>query len=305
MPLVSVVMASYNYERFLPETIKGVLNQSCNDLELVIIDDASKDNSPEIIKSYQEKDKRVRGSFHSENKGIARTFNDGIEEASGKFIAITGSDDVWLKNKLEKQLEVLKGNENLVVYSDSLIIDAQSNLVAEPVGKKLSTTKKKRKKSGNIFRELLGGNFVCGSSIIFKKDNIRDIRFDEQFKYVNDYKFVLDLAREYDFYFIPEPLVKYRVHGKNITLQDKEGWLKDFALLSKYLLEKYEDEFSSKMKAKFLFKVACEAFCRGDSAGGRKYLLKAIMSYPFRIKHFKSLISSFGRNSGLQGVEDF
>ena len=219
MPLVSVAMASYNYERFLPETIEGVLNQSCKDLELIIVDDASKDNSPEIIKSYQKKDKRVRGIFHSENKGIARTFNDGIDQAVGKFIAITGSDDVWVENKLEKQLEVLKGNENLVVYSDSLIIDAQSSLVAEPVGKKLNATKKKRKKSGNIFRELLGGNIVCGSSIIFKKDNIRDIRFDEQLKYTNDYKFALDLARKYEFYFIPEPLIKYRVHGKNVTLR--------------------------------------------------------------------------------------
>lgn len=289
MPLVSVAMASYNYERFLPETIEGVLNQSYKDLELVIVDDASKDNSPEIIKSYQEKDKRVRGIFHSENKGIARTFNDGIEEASGKFIAITGSDDVWVENKLEKQLEVLKGNENLVVYSDSLIIDAQSNLVAEPVGKKLSTKKKGRKKSGNIFRELLGDNFVCGSSIIFKKDNIRDIRFDEQLKYTNDYKFALDLARKYEFYFIPEPLIKYRIHGKNITLRDREGWLRDFALFAKYLLEKYEDEFSRKTKSRFLFKIACDAFCRRDSAGGREYLLKAIMSYPFRIKYFKSL----------------
>ncbi len=305
MPLVSVVMASYNYERFLLETIEGVLNQSCKDLELIIVDDGSKDSSPQIIKSYQEKDKRVRGIFHSENKGIARTFNDGIDQAAGKFMATMGSDDVWVENKLKKQLEVLKGNENLVVYSDSMIIDAQSNMVAEPVDKKVNASKKKRKKSGNIFRELLGGNFVCGSSVLFKKDNIRNIRYDEQLKYVNDYKFVLDLARKYEFYFIPEPLIKYRVHGKNVTLRDREGWLRDFALFGKYLLEKYEDEFSRKTKSRFLFKIACDAFCRRDSAGGREYLLKAIMSYPFRIKYFKSLISSFGRNSGLQGVEDF
>lgn len=303
MPLVSVAMASYNYERFLPETIEGVLNQSCKDIELIIVDDGSKDSSPQIIKSYQEKDKRVRCIFHSENKGIARTFNDGIDQAAGKFMATMGSDDVWVENKLEKQLEVLKGNENLVVYSDSMIIDAQSNLVAKPVDKKPNATKKKRTKNGNIFRELLGGNFVCGSSVIFKKDNIRNIRYDEQFKYVNDYKFTLDLARKYEFYFIPEPLVKYRVHGKNITLRDREGWLRDFALFGKHLLEKYEDEFSRKTKAKFLFKIACDAFCRRDSAGGRKYLWKAIMSYPFRMKYVKYLTFSFGRNSNRRIVE--
>jgi len=295
MPLVSVVMPSYSHESFISEAIEGVLNQSCQDIELIIIDDASKDNSREIIKSYREKDSRIRAIFHNENKGIAKTFNDGIEEASGKFIAITGSDDVWLKDKLEKQLEILGENEDLVVHSDSLIIDAQSNLVEKLPAKKRNASKKK--KSGKIFRELLWGNFICGSSMIFKRDNIKDIRFDEQLKYVNDYKFVLDLAIKYEYYFIPEPLVKYRIHGKNCTLHDGAGWLKDSALMGKYLLDKYENELPKKVKAKFLFNIGCDECSRGDSGNGRKYILKAIMTYPFRIEYFSSLISSFGTDS--------
>jgi len=295
MPLVSVVMPSYSHESFISEAIEGVLNQSCQDIELIIIDDASKDNSREIIKSYREKDSRIRAIFHNENKGIAKTFNDGIEEASGKFIAITGSDDVWLKDKLEKQLEILGENEDLVVHSDSLIIDAQSNFVEKLPAKKRNASKKK--KSGKIFRELLWGNFICGSSMIFKRDNIKDIRFDEQLKYVNDYKFVLDLAIKYEYYFIPEPLVKYRIHGKNCTLHDGAGWLKDYALMGKYLLDKYENELPKKVKAKFLFNIGCDECSRGDSGNGRKYILKAIMTYPFRIEYFSSLISSFGTDS--------
>lgn len=295
MPLVSVIMPSYSHERFISEAIEGVLNQSCQDIELIIVDDASEDNSKEIIKSYREKDRRIRAIFHDENRGIAKTFNDGIEEASGKFIAVTGSDDVWFKDKLEKQLEMLKKNEDLVVYSDSLVIDAQSNLVEKLPARKRNASKKK--KSGKIFRELLGGNFICGSSMIFKKDNIKDIRFDEQFKYVNDYKFVLELAIKYEYYFIPEPLVKYRIHGKNCTLHDGTGWLNDFALIGKYLLDKYENELPTKVKAKFLFSIGCDACSRGDSGNGRKYILKAIMTYPFRIEYLRSLMLSFGRDS--------
>jgi glycosyltransferase involved in cell wall biosynthesis len=288
-------MPSYSHERFISEAIEGVLNQSCQDIELIIVDDASEDNSKEIIKSYREKDRRIRAIFHDENRGIAKTFNDGIEEASGKFIAVTGSDDVWFKDKLEKQLEMLKKNEDLVVYSDSLVIDAQSNLVEKLPARKRNASKKK--KSGKIFRELLGGNFICGSSMIFKKDNIKDIRFDEQFKYVNDYKFVLELAIKYEYYFIPEPLVKYRIHGKNCTLHDGTGWLNDFALIGKYLLDKYENELPTKVKAKFLFSIGCDACSRGDSGNGRKYILKAIMTYPFRIEYLRSLMLSFGRDS--------
>lgn len=293
MPLVSVAMASYNHERFLPEAIEAILNQTYRDIELIIVDDASKDSSVEIIRSYQKKDSRIRTIFHEKNKGIAKTFNDGIDAASGKFVAKTGSDDVWVEDKIEKQLEVLKNNENLVVYSACSVIDAESNPVCEPCGKKQS--RRKRKKSGKIFRELLGGNFICAGSIIFKKENVRDIRFDEQFRYVNDYKFALDLARKYEYHFIPQPLVKYRVHGNNITLKDNAGWLEDFALFGKELLEKYRDEFTHKARARFLFKIAHDAYFRGDIKTGRKYTSKAIIAYPFRMKYLRSLILSFGR----------
>jgi len=299
MPLISAVMASYNYGRYLPETIESVLNQSFTDLELIIVDDASKDNSREIIKSYQEKDGRVRGVYHAENRGIAPTFNDGIDEAAGTFVAIIGSDDLWMRDKLEKQIEVLDMNEDLVVHTGVVTIDAQSNPV-EPSGKERNG--RKRNKSGSIFRELLEGNFVCGSSIIFKKSNLNGIKLDERYRYVNDYKFTLDLAREYEFYYIAEPLVKYRVHGGNITLRDKGGWLKDFASFGKELLREYEHEFSSRAKARFLFKIALDAHNRADMTEARQYTIKAIKTRPFMAKYWKLLASSIcGKSQACSG----
>ena len=293
MPLVSVVMASYNYERFIPETIEAILNQSFKDLELIIVDDASKDNSVEIIKAYQEKDGRVRPVFHNENKGIARTFNDGLDNACGKFAAITGCDDVWFEHKLQKQFDVLKENEDFVVYSDCITIDAQGNTIKNTNPEK----DKNKKRSGHLFRELLGGNFVCGSSVIFKKDNLGPIRFDERYRYVNDYKFALELALKYEFYFIEEALVKYRIHGGNVTLHDKAGWLEDFAKFGKELLEKHENEFPKKAKARFLFKIASDEHRRGNIRQARKYILGAIANYPFRMKYLKFLFSSLGKNN--------
>ena len=125
MPLVSVLMTSYNHERFIQEAIESVLAQTCSDLELIVVDDASKDGSREIIKELQRKDKRIKPVFHASNKGIARTINDGIENSSGKYLALIASDDLWREDKLEKQLEILEKNENRVVWCNAEIIDGE------------------------------------------------------------------------------------------------------------------------------------------------------------------------------------
>src|SRR5665647_2754849 len=100
MPLVSVVMPSYNHEEFVSESIESVLGQDFDNLELIIVDDASTDSSRQIIQKYAEEDTRIRVILHEANRGIAKTLNDGTEAAKGKFIAIIASDDVWARDKL-------------------------------------------------------------------------------------------------------------------------------------------------------------------------------------------------------------
>jgi glycosyltransferase involved in cell wall biosynthesis len=89
MVLVSVIMASYNHEKYLPEAIESVLDQTSPDLELVIVDDASKDSSREIVEAYQKRDCRVRAFFHEKNRGIAITANDALEAATGQYISLS------------------------------------------------------------------------------------------------------------------------------------------------------------------------------------------------------------------------
>jgi glycosyltransferase involved in cell wall biosynthesis len=291
MPEVSVVVPSYNYDKYIGETIGGILGQTFSDLELIIVDDCSKDRSREVIADYARRDDRIKVLLHEENRGIARTFNDGIDAACGKYVAITGCDDVWFEHKLQRQLEVLNSNEDLVVYSDTVVIDGEGKVTGDSRSGKSRTSKRKR--SGWIFRDLLEGNFVSGSSMIFKRDNVKDIRFDEQYRYVNDYKFVLDLARKCEYYHVSEPLVKYRVHGANITLRDNGGWLSDFAMFGRHLLDNYGSDFTRKARARFLFKIADDALFRGDCAEGRRYILKAMASRPFRVRYWQSFFSSF------------
>jgi glycosyltransferase involved in cell wall biosynthesis len=212
-PLVSVVMPSYNHEKFIAEAISSVLGQDFSDFELLIVDDASPDASRQIIQKYAAEDFRIRVILHETNRGIAKTMNDGIDIAKGKFVAIIDSDDVWAKDKLTKQLAVAVSNEDFVIWSEGEVIDDKG----QPIGLSFSELNKTvyKKKSGHIFEDLLLGNYIFGSTLFCKKHNLAGIRFDERLRYLNDYKFALELAQKWDFYYVAEPLAKYRIHDRS------------------------------------------------------------------------------------------
>src|ERR1035437_4317043 len=154
MPLVSVVIPSYNHEKFVSQAIESVLGQDFDDLELIIVDDASTDTSRQIIQKYAVEDTRVRVILHETNNGVAKTINDGIAIAQGKFLAVTASDDVWMKDKLSKQLAVLESDEDQIVWTEAEIIDESGRPVGSTFSEFWSTAVAKQ--TGDIFHDLLG-----------------------------------------------------------------------------------------------------------------------------------------------------
>ena len=107
---VSVITASYNCAKFIEESIKSVLNQSYEDLELIIVDDCSTDNTEEIVNKYIKQDSRIKFYKLDKNSGAAVVRNKGLEVAKGRFIAFLDSDDIWDKEKLKKQINFMKEN---------------------------------------------------------------------------------------------------------------------------------------------------------------------------------------------------
>lgn len=275
MPLVSVVMASYNHEKYISEAIESILNQSFEDLEFIIIDDASKDNSQQIIKCYQNKDYRIRTFFHEQNKGISTTYNELLTKSKGKYVAFFASDDVWSKDKLKEQINILKNNEDLVVWSDGLIIDSFGN----SKGKLLSQVHifNKFKKSGYIFQELiLKTNFIFASSIITKREFFDDIKFNENLKYLHDYKVVLDLAKNHEYYFIPKPLAYYRIHGKNTDNSDEKGLNLNNIECGRMLLDEYGDTLSNYIKNFILLDISKNYYKLGQKKKAIKNVTSAL-----------------------------
>ena len=113
MPQVSVVMPVYNGERFLAEAIESILDQTFTDLELIVVDDGSTDGSADIVRTYLERDGRIRFFQHERNRGAADARNTGIAAARGEYIAAMDADDISLPERLDTQVDYLRMNPDI------------------------------------------------------------------------------------------------------------------------------------------------------------------------------------------------
>lgn len=131
MPTVSVIIPSYNHEKFVAECIQSVLHQTFEDFEIIITDDASTDRTVEVIEQF--KDQRIKLFKHAVNQGVSVAANNCIHHSSGKYIAWMSSDDVWYPNKLEVQVQYLEGHPGVgVVFGEVDWIDEAGNLITDP-----------------------------------------------------------------------------------------------------------------------------------------------------------------------------
>ncbi|HPP08870.1 MAG TPA: glycosyltransferase family A protein, partial [bacterium] len=121
MAKVSVIVPVYNAERFIGETLRSVLCQTYKDIEVIVVDDGSTDHSVEVIKKYN--DPRIM-LIRQQNRGVSAARNTGIKSSNGKFIALLDHDDLWLAEKIEKQMILFEKNPDVaLVYSDISYID--------------------------------------------------------------------------------------------------------------------------------------------------------------------------------------
>lgn len=126
MPKVSVIIPVYNCENFIEETLKSVLSQTYKDFEVIVVDDDSKDRTGEIVNVI--KDKRIV-YIHQENGGVSMARNNGILNSKGEYIALLDHDDLWLPEKLERQMPTLESNSKIgLVYSDCHIVDSKGRI---------------------------------------------------------------------------------------------------------------------------------------------------------------------------------
>jgi glycosyltransferase involved in cell wall biosynthesis len=225
-PAVSVVVATYNYGRFLPETLESVLGQTFADLELIVVDDGSTDGTSHILRPYL-RDRRVR-YFALGHLGQAPAKNIGVQRSRAPLIAFLDGDDVWQPAKLDRQVTLFREDPGLgVVYSRRWLIDAQGQFLEfqQPVLYR-----------GFVLEKLFRTNFICFSSTLVRRDVFTRVGgFDESLPLAIDYDLWLRVARHCRFDYIDEPLVCYRTGHTSLSCQTVQRLVTATQIMERFL----------------------------------------------------------------------
>ena len=204
-PLVSVIITTYNREKYLDKAIGSVAKQSYENIEILVIDDGSDEKyAKTICNKYSN-----CIYFYKENGGLSSARNFGINLAKGEFIAFLDDDDFWESSKIEKQVKILLESPAVdCVHSSAAVVDENGNLTGESIG---ATANKAYKRSGYVFWNALGSWVVKSPTpLIRKKVFQRDLMFDENIKVGEDVDFYQRMFYRHKVLYINEPLAFYR-----------------------------------------------------------------------------------------------
>lgn len=244
MPTVSVVIPTYNSARYLAEAVDSAVNQTFKDIEILVIDDGSTDETQNLVRRYGV---AVR-CIIQENKGVAVARNHGIDESRGRYVAFLDADDAWQPEKLEKELAALEGHgEFQACHTAMQIVD----------GRSLPFVVARRNDGVSTLEALLLRGNVVGtpSTVICRRLLFSKVgAFDPGLSQCADWDMWVRLATVTEFLYLDEPLVNYRQHGSNMS--------RDPALLERDSLRVLEKAFSLPVIAASLRAKRSAAFAR-------------------------------------------
>jgi len=274
MPTVSVIIHTYNNEKFIAETVESVLNQTYKDYAVIVVDDGSVDGTRDALIPYMQK---IRYHY-KENGGIASAKNAGISLSETEFVAFLDHDDLWVPDKLQLQMEHFNENPQIgLVYA---------KYTSFRDGKELRT-KPEKGYSGWIFKELLAKSFIQTSTVVVKRECLDAVGpYDETFSLGDEYDMFLRIAQKFQCGFVDKGLTRYRVHDTNASNND---FLFDNENLGVYKkiynnftdLDGVEKKILRKRIARYSMKVAEGLYSQGKLEESKEYQKEANNFLPF------------------------
>ena len=208
-PLISVVIPTHNDSKYIKEAILSVINQTYNNLEIIVIDDFSSDNTIEIIKSFN--DKRIKIIQNDSNKGAAYSRNIGIKNCAGDFISFMDGDDVWSLNKTEEQIKFMKKNN----YAFTSCLYSFMGEDGQSLGKYMSSPRKV------THRKFLKTDYIGCITTMYKRDICPNLEIPDGLYKRNDYALWIKLSEYADCYTFPLILAAHRVRKGSISSINK------------------------------------------------------------------------------------
>lgn len=241
-PAISVIMPVYNCEQYIEDSILSVLDQSFSNFELIIIDDASDDNTLKIIKKLN--DPRIKLIEKPRNTGYTNSLNMGLKLAEGEFIARMDGDDICLLNRFEKQLAFMRSHPDVIVCGTGYSVIGKEDIKLNPESHE------------EIKLELLRGNCIVHPSAFIKKSILQKYKlfYDDQMEPSEDYDLWIRLLGYGKLHNLPEALIKYRVHVNSVSRKKAKQQEENAAIAKIKLLEYLKLELS-KEDRRLLMKI--------------------------------------------------
>ena len=288
-------MPCYNAEKYLEIAIKSVINQSYTNIELIIINDCSSDNSKAIINRYKISDNRIITIDHTINIGVSAARNHGIERSQGKYIAFCDADDFWKPNKLKEQFRCFAPfPEYDLTFTNSSIVNENS----ESNG--MSFNQKYRfdiDKNGDYFKQLLLTNFINTSTVIIKSSCIRNaLLFDPTISIGEDWLFWIQISQKHKILYINQSLSYYRIHNTNCSGINPKIFAES-RIQTLFAILKLNLKLQAFYKSVIHYKIGIEYLVVQQFDMAQKEFIKSIIKNPFSIKSLARLCQIFFKNA--------
>jgi glycosyltransferase involved in cell wall biosynthesis len=293
---ITAIVPTFNSERYICDTVESVLTQTYPVHEVIVVDDGSTDRTEKVLEKYAG---RIR-YIGQKNAGPPVARNTGLAHATGDWIALLDSDDLWVPSKTERQVEYLRAHPSCgLVYTDMKTFD-QTGIIEESVKISRNLTLP----SGRIFPQMFAETLFQTSAVLIRKSCLDTVGgFDEALRMGDDYELFLRLARHFEMGYVDEPLVLYRQHPTQGTrtwgkqLQQGVPW--EFLVLKKIvdLYPQIFDELGRHKVRQRLSKpyvaLAYACFAEGDHKNARHLMREALRQWPANMGYLRYYAMSF------------
>lgn len=277
--LISVIICTYNGEKYLEEQLRSVMNQTYKNLEIIINDDCSTDNTFELAKTLQKEDQRIKIYKNKNNMGFNKNFETSLKYAMGELISLCDQDDIWIEDKVQRQYELIQKENSSLVYCNAQLIDVNGKDLYINLFTQLHVTPI----SGDTQLGLIYDNCISGNTMMFKSSIVHKIYpipeqifFDRWIGFVASYDGPVSV--------IKEPLILYRQHGGNVTDVLREKKKKKTI---KIRIEKREKAFDIKVKQ---FGAFLDFFHKNNINNQNTEIIRDIYT---EIKNYKNYFFNF------------
>jgi glycosyltransferase involved in cell wall biosynthesis len=268
-PKVSIILPSFNGERFIRSSIESCLNQTYKDIELIIVDDASSDSTPVIIQEFTSKDERTKYLRHEVNKKLPMALNTGFSSAKGEFLTWTSDDNLYRPQAIETMLDSLLSTPDVgLVYTDYSVIDEAGTYIREHHAKESSK---------------LAYGSIIGPSFLYRREVFEKIGdYATDMLYVEDYDYWLRTARHFRMVPLACNLYSYREHRGSLTAQ-KHVTIQAKILETKRKNMPYIPWIDSTTKADAFLAMMRSAWSQNDLLSAAVLLVSAFRQNPARL----------------------